>query len=222
MVTWIVGGSSRSIAFYSGSWLSNILASGERVLSGFLLAAGAGIVAGMLVASSRLAGELLDPTIQMLRPIPIVAWLPFTLALLGIRDSAAVFLIALGAFFPVFLNTAHGVRETRKVLVRAALMLGTSRFQLLYKVIIPSALPSIFTGLRLGVGMAWVGVVVSEMLAVKSGLGYVLWDAYYFGRMEVVIGTMITLGLLGFGCDQMVVLAGARILRWKALESHVV
>ena len=136
----------------------------------------------------------LDPAINVIRSIPIVAWLPFAMLLFGLKDTSAYFLIALGAFFPIFLNTGHGVRDTRKTLVRAAQMLGTSKTQLIYRVVIPSALPSIVTGLRLGIGTAWVGVVVSEMLAVKSGLGYTLWDAYYFGRTDISVGTMITSG----------------------------
>jgi NitT/TauT family transport system permease protein len=217
---WIFGKSEHLLSLYTGTWLSSVLFSTRRVTEGFLIAASAGISLGILVGWYRPIAELIDPSIQMIRPIPITAWVPFAIALFGIRDWSSISLISLGAFFPIVVNTTHGVRDTSKTLIRAAQMLGFTPRQLIYKVVLPSALPSIFTGLRLGVGMAWVCVIVSEMVAVKSGLGYVLWDGYYLGRMDIIVAAMVSVGLLGFLSDRLVILLGSRVLRWKALEFH--
>jgi NitT/TauT family transport system permease protein len=152
--------------------------------------------------------------------VPITAWLPFAIAVFGIYDASALFLIGLGAFYPIVVNTAHGVRDTNLLLLRAARMLGADERTVLLKVVLPSALPSIFTGLRLGIGIAWTAVIVAEMIAVKSGLGYVLWDAYYVGRMDICVATMCSVGLLGFVSDQVLLHASRALLRWRALEAH--
>jgi NitT/TauT family transport system permease protein len=215
---WALGTNPYGMNAYSGTWLINLFASAQRVAEGFLLAALVGIPTGILIGWSALAARLVDPTIQALRPIPITAWLPFCIALFGIRAFGAIFLIALGAFYPIFINAAHGAREAGRDLVRAARMLGASETQLLFRVVLPNALPSIFTGLRIGLGVAWTAVIVAEMVAVKSGLGYVLWDAYYIGRMDVVIADMVSIGAIGFLSDQVVLLLEYRLMRWKRLQ----
>jgi NitT/TauT family transport system permease protein len=217
---WIFGAPTRSLSPYSGTWVANVLYSSRRVLQGFLFAAAVGIPLGIFVGWNRLVARLVDPTIQMLRPVPITAWLPFSIAVFGIYDAGALFLIGLGAFYPIVINTTHGVRDTNLLLLRAARMLGAREGTVLFKVVLPSALPSIFTGLRLGVGIAWTAVIVAEMIAVKSGLGYVLWDAYYVGRMDICVATMFSVGLLGFLSDQVILLASRLLLRWRTLEAH--
>jgi len=107
-------------------------------------------------------------------------------------------------------NTTHGVRDTNLLLLRAARMMGA----------VTEPVPSIFTGLRLGIGVAWTAVIVAEMIAVKSGLGYVLWDAYYVGRMDICVATMFSVGLLGFLSDRVIVWASRLLLRWRTLEAH--
>ena len=169
---------------------------------------------------NRLVARVVDPSIQLFRPIPITAWLPFAIAVFGIYDASALFLIGLGAFYPIAVNTSHGVRDTNLLLLRAARMLGAGERTVLLKVVLPSALPSIFTGLRLGIGVAWTAVIVAEMIAVKSGLGYVLWDAYYVGRMDICVATMFSVGLLGFVSDQVILRASQVVLRWRTLERH--
>jgi NitT/TauT family transport system permease protein len=200
---------------YSGTWFAHAASSAYRVFGGFLIAAAVGITIGSLIGWFRLFSDLLDPIIQMLRPIPITAWVPFAVIFFGIRDASALFLIALGAFFPIVVNTAAGVAGTPKLLVRAARMLGIRRYMLLPRVVLPSAMPFIFTGLRLGIGLAWVLVIVAEMLAVKSGLGFAMWDAYYFLRMDVIIAAMLSVGVLGFLSDLAIRLLGAWVLRWS-------
>ncbi len=200
---------------YSGTWFLHAGNSGYRVLVGFLAAAAAGVIIGCLIGWFKVASDLLDPVIQIVRPIPITAWVPFAVIFFGIRDGSAFFLIALGAFFPIVVNTAAGVAATPKLLVRAARMLGIRSHMLLPRVVIPSAMPFIFTGLRLGIGLAWVLVIVAEMMAVKSGLGFAMWDAYYFLRLDIIIAAMLSVGALGFLSDLIIRFIGGWVLRWS-------
>lgn len=217
---WVVGTTGFTLSPYAGTWLDTVLFSGRRVLQGFALAALVGIPLGILIGWSRLVQDVVDPPIQMLRPIPITAWLPFSIAVFGIYDASALFLIGLGAFYPIVVNTTHGVRDTSRLLIRAAQMLGAGDATILFKVVFPSALSAIFTGLRLGIGIAWTAVIVAEIVAVKSGLGYVLWDAYYVSRMDICVAAMISVGLLGFLSDRVLYGVSSRVLRWRALEAH--
>lgn len=213
---WLFGTpGSQAGEMYSGTWAMHAWASSQRVLLGFAVAAVLGVVMGVLIGWFRLMAVLFDPLIQVLRPIPITAWLPFAIVFFGIKQTSAIFLIALGAFFPIVVNAAAGAAQTPRLLVRAALMLGLPKWKLLFRVVIPSALPSIITGLRLGVGVAWVLVIVAEMLAVKSGLGFVLWDAFQFIRMDIIVAAMFSVGIIGFLSDLLIVLISKWVLRWS-------
>jgi len=211
---WIFGTGSPT-ELYIGTWTMHALQSTGRVLIGFAVASLVGIVLGVLIGYFRILSDLADPLVQLLRPVPITAWVPFAVIFFGIDTASAVFLIALGAFFPIVVNTTAGVRRVPRSLIRAAQMLGTRSLHILPRVILPAALPSIFTGLRIGFGMAWVLVVVSEMLAVKGGLGYVLWDSYYFMRMDIIVAAMISIGLLGFLSDWLTLVISNHVLRWN-------
>ncbi len=118
------------------------------------------------------------------------------------------------------INSAHGARDVGRNLVRAARMMGATERQLLFRVVFPNALPAIFTGLRIGLGIAWTAVIVAEMVAVKSGLGYVLWDAYYVGRMDVVLADMASIGLMGFLSDRILLVVEGRVLHWKQFHAR--
>lgn len=216
---WAFGSAGLSLNPYSGTWFANLIFSAERVGKGFLAAILVAVPAGLAIGWNRIASGALDPTIQLLRPIPITAWLPFSIAVFGIKDLGAVFLIALGAFYPIVVNTAQGARDVERNLIRAALMMGAGRWTVLRRVVFPASLPSIFTGLRVGLGIAWTAVIVAEMVAVKSGLGYVLWDAYYVGRMDVVIADMASIGLLGLVSDRVILLIEQWALTWRRLQS---
>jgi NitT/TauT family transport system permease protein len=216
---WAFGSAGLSLNPYSGTWLANLLFSAERVGKGFVAAIVVAVPVGLAIGWNRTASGALDPTVQLLRPIPITAWLPFSIAVFGIRDMGAVFLIALGAFYPIVVNTAQGARDIERNLVRAAMMMGAGRWTILRRVVLPASLPSIFTGLRIGLGIAWTAVIVAEMVAVKSGLGYVLWDAYYVGRMDVVIADMATIGLLGLISDRVILGIEKWALAWRRLQS---
>jgi len=217
---WAAGAGGLALNPYSGTWGANLWFSLQRVGEGYLLAIVLGVPLGVFIGWSRLAARLVDPSIQWLRPIPITAWLPFSIALFGINEFGAIFLITLGAFYPIVVNTTQGARDVDKNLVRAARMMGAGGGSLLRRVILPAALPSVFTGLRIGLGIAWTAVIVAEMVAVKSGLGYVLWDAYYVGRMDVVIADMVSIGLMGYVSDRLVVFIESRLLTWRRLQSY--
>jgi NitT/TauT family transport system permease protein len=216
---WAFGSTGLSLNPYSGTWFANLVFSAERVGKGFLAAILVAVPVGLAIGWNRIASGALDPTVQLLRPIPITAWLTFSIAVFGIRDMGAVFLIALGAFYPIVVNTAQGARDVERNLIRAAMMMGAGKWTILRRVVLPASLPSIFTGLRIGLGIAWTAVIVAEMVAVKSGLGYVLWDAYYVGRMDVVIADMATIGLLGLLSDRIILLIESWVLRWRRLQS---
>jgi NitT/TauT family transport system permease protein len=138
----------------------------------------------------------------------------------GIRDLGSISLIFVGGFFAIVVNTTQGARDVDKNLMRAARMMGASSWTLLMRVVLPAAMPNIFTGIRIGMGIAWTAVVAAEMVAVKSGLGYVLWDAYYVGRMDIVLADMASIGMMGYLSDRLIVLTERRMLRWRLLQNH--
>jgi NitT/TauT family transport system permease protein len=215
----LITGATDAATRYSGTWLNHAAASIWRVFAGFAWGIALGTLAGLLIGLSRIMERVLDPTIQVLRNVPVTAWVPLSLVFFGIGNAPAVFLIGLGAFFPAAVNTTHGVRQINSTLIKAARMMGANERELLVRVILPAALPSIMTGVRLSMGIAWVLVVVAEILAVRSGLGYLLNDAYLFYRNDVVIAAMLSIGLLGFISDRLVVLVRDYLLEWNRLET---
>ena len=211
---WVFG-FDESAQDISGRWLSDALASSTRVFTGYVIAAALAITLGVAIGWWRWAERMIEPTLQMLRPIPPVSWIPLAIIWFGIANKPAIFLVFLGAFFPILMNTIHGVKTVNRDLLRAAAMAGARESQLLRFVVVPAALPSIFAGLRIGVGSAWMLTVTAEMVAVKSGLGYALWDSYYFLRYDLVIASMISIGLLGYLTDLIVKAIMNRLLRWQ-------
>jgi NitT/TauT family transport system permease protein len=222
-VLWIwydlVTGATDASARYSGTWFDHAWASTWRVFAGFAWGVALGIFLGLLIGLSRAMERVFDPTIQVMRNIPVTAWVPLSLVFFGIGNAPAVFLIGLGAFFPAAINTTHGVRQINITLYKAARMMGANERELLWRVILPAALPSILTGVRLAMGIAWVLVVVAEILAVRSGLGYLLNDAYLFYRNDVVIAAMLSIGLLGFLSDRLVIVVRDLLLTWNERET---
>jgi NitT/TauT family transport system permease protein len=220
LVAWydLVTGTTKASGRYSGSWFDHVASSLWRVYLGFAWGAISGIVVGLFIGVSRLFERAVDPTVQLMRNIPVTAWVPLSLVFFGIGNAPAIFLIGLGAFYPNVVNTTHGVRQMNSILYKAAAMMGTSRREMLLRVILPASLPSIMTGLRLSMGVAWVLVVAAEILAVRSGLGYLLNDAYQFYRNDVVIAAMISIGALGFLSDVVVVAIRNKVRQWNQLE----
>ncbi|MDH7593330.1 MAG: ABC transporter permease [Methanomicrobiales archaeon] len=203
----------------TGSLLYNAWRSVQRVGLGFLVAALIGIPCGIAMGRYRWLNQLMDTTLQALRPIPPLAWVPLALAWFRIGLTSIVFIIFIGAFFPILINTIDGVKSVKKTWMEVALTLGTSEFRLLTKVILPGAAPIVWTGLRLGFGIAWMTVVAAEMLpGTISGLGYLIMYAYNFGQVNVIIAGMVVIGLIGIAID-LIFKQGEKVwFGWRSLE----
>ncbi|MDP4021915.1 ABC transporter permease [Methylobacterium sp. NEAU 140] len=200
---------------FSGTLWTHLSASLGRVYGGFALAAAAALPLGLLIGRVPLVRALLDPLLQILRPIPVTAWLPLAMILFGLGPRSALFLVFLGAFYPILVNTVFGVRSVEPRLFEAASMLGCTGPAQFVRVVLPAALPSIFTGLRLGLGFAWVVIVVGEMTGVQTGLGAIIMEARQLSRTEIVICGMAVIGVAGFVSDWLVMMLGRRLLAWS-------
>ncbi|HEX4365763.1 MAG TPA: ABC transporter permease [Rhodopila sp.] len=200
---------------FSKMLLPDLIASASRVYGAFILAAALALPIGMLIGRLRIVKELLEPTFQVLRPVPVTAWLPLSMIIFGIGAKSAFFLVALGSFYPILVNTVFAVRSVEPRLFEAAQMLGVSPARLFPKVVLPASLPGIFTGLRLGLGFAWVVIVVGEMTGVQTGLGAMIMDARQLSRTEIIISGMAVIGVAGFLSDYAVVMLGRRLLAWS-------
>jgi NitT/TauT family transport system permease protein len=200
---------------FSETLLTHLLASVSRVYGGFAIALAIALPLGLMIGRIPFIRQLLDPTLQVLRPIPVTAWLPLAMIIFGLGPRSAVFLVALGAFYPILINTIFGVRSVDPRLFEAASMLGCQGTAQFFKVVLPASLPAIFTGLRLGLGFAWVVIVVGEMTGVQTGLGAIIMEARQLSRTEIVISGMIVIGIAGFISDWLVKMLGRRLLQWS-------
>jgi NitT/TauT family transport system permease protein len=200
---------------FSGTILTHIWKSMTRVYGGFFLAAAIGIPLGLMIGRIKVLRQLLDPTINVLRPIPVTAWLPLSMIFFGLGPNAAIFLVFLGAFYPILLNTTFGVRSVDPRLFEAASMLGCSGSAMFRQVVFPAALPSIINGLRVAHGFAWILIVVGEMTGVPTGLGSVIMDGRTLSRTDLVITGMIVIGAMGFITDRIIVMISNRVLNWS-------
>ena len=200
---------------YSRTLHVHLLASLSRVYGGFAIALAVALPLGLLIGRIALVRQFLDPTLQVLRPIPVTAWLPLAMIMFGLGPRSAFFLVCLGAFYPILINTIFGVRTVDARLFEAASMLGCTGTAQFFRVVLPASLPAIFTGLRLGLGFAWVVIVVGEMTGVQTGLGAIIMEARALSRTEIVICGMIVIGVAGFISDRLVMLLGKRLLRWS-------
>ena len=218
----------------TGTLIENAIVSISRVLSGFLLAALIAIPVGIGMGYFKRVSEFVNTLIELLRPIPPLAWVPLALAwfgttailnLVGIESFnlifynlqvAVIFIIFVGSFFPILLSTIGGVKSVRITLIETALTLGAKEKDILRKVVIPGASPSILTGLRIGVGIAWMCVVAAEMLPGSNiGLGYLIIHAYDYARVDIVIAGMIVIGVIGLCLDTILRIFEERF-KWRA------
>jgi NitT/TauT family transport system permease protein len=200
---------------YSASLPIHFWKSVQRVYGGFFLAAATGIPLGLMLGRIPLLRALLDPMLSLLRPVPVTAWLPLSMIFFGLGPKSAIFLVFLGAFYPILLNTVFGVKSVDARLFEAAEMLGCNGSQMFRAVVLPAALPSIFNGLRLGAGFAWILIVVGEMTGVPEGLGAVIMDGRTLSRTDLVITGMIIIGITGYISDRILVLISNYFLRWS-------
>jgi sulfonate transport system permease protein len=199
----------------SGLLYKHILVSTGRVLAGFSIGAVLGVVTGAAIAMSRQLDALVDPSLQGLRAIPSLAWVPLLLLWLGIDEAPKITLIAIGAFFPVYLATVSGIHNVDRKLVEIGDLLGFSRAELFRRILGPAALPSVFTGLRTALGLAWMFLVAAELIAATKGLGYLLSDGRETGRVDLVLAAILTLAVLGKISDGALQRLEAHCLRWR-------
>jgi NitT/TauT family transport system permease protein len=203
----------------TGSLVDNAVVSIERVILGFGLAAVVAIPLGIGMGRFAVLNDFFDVTLELLRPIPPLAWVPLALAWFKIGIVSIVFVIFIGAVFPILLNTVDGVRGVKNTWVEVGTTLGASERQILTKVIVPGAAPTIWTGLRVGFGIAWMCVVAAEILpGPTSGLGYLIMYAYNLGQINVIIAGIIVIGLIGLTIDQGFKAVEKRWFGWRRLE----
>lgn len=188
---------------FSGTLLAHLWASTQRVLAGFALAVALAVPLGVVMGRFSLAFRMLEPTVNLARPIPVTAWAPLTLLIIGYGDGSAIFLVFLAAFFPVLLNTIAGVRQVPVRLLEAAAMLGTKKAQVLYKVVLPASMRSIASGLRVALGLSWVILVVGETVGINTGLGAMITQARDQSKTDLIVAGMVVIGLCGFVADRL-------------------
>jgi len=199
----------------SGSLQNDTLASLRRVFVALGVAAGIGLPLGLLIGMSKKISWFLEPIVNFFRPIPPIAWIPLSIVWLGVSEAQNEFIIFLGAFFPILLNAVQGIRQVDPQIVRAAKTLGASPLCIACTVLIPGALPSIFVGLRVGAGIAWMALVAGEMVAASSGLGYLIMQGRLLFRSDYIIVGMVVIGLIGLALDFLFREAQRRIMRWE-------
>jgi NitT/TauT family transport system permease protein len=175
----------------------HIAVSIRRILIGFIFATIVGIGLGVLMGRLRVARDIVVPYIEILRPIPAVAWIPLAILMWPTEESSIVFITFLGALFPIVLNAVHGVEQTPDVLVRAAQSLGAKPLHIFWHVVMPAALPSIATGLAIGMGVSWFSLLAGEIISGQYGIGYFTWNAYSLIQYPDIIVGMLMIGLLG-------------------------
>lgn len=187
-----------------------------RVVAGFFLAVAIGLPLGIFMGWSQKM-ENFSVIVEMIRPIPPLAWIPLAMLWFGIGFQSKVFIIFIGAFFPIVSNAFLGVRETQPYLIEAGKVLGATDTQILRKIVIPNSFPSILEGLRIGLGIAWMCLVAAELTGLKSplGLGYMIMEARDLGRADVVMAGMIAIGIIGYIMNVLLRKTEDRLVRWK-------
>lgn len=221
----------------TGSLAWNTIVSLFRVLIGFAVAVVVCVPLGIFMGTSKLIHRLVNPLVELFRPLCPIAWIPFAMAvfktatvpqLFGLRYSdtildsvqvGMVFIIFWGGIFPILLNTIHGVSGVRTLWLETAKVLDASPMQTFWKVMLPAALPAILTGLRIGLGIAWMVIIAAEMLpGSDSGIGYLIMYSYELAEMQILVASMIVIGLMGLILNRGLQLISNRVSRWTALE----
>jgi sulfonate transport system permease protein len=193
----------------------SIAASCLRVFSGFLIGAALAAVFGTAMGLSQRVEALLHPSFQALRAIPSLAWVPILLLWMGIDEAPKITLVAIGAFFPIQLSVVAGIKGVDRKLIELGEVHGLTRSAMFYRILLPAALPQIFTGLRTGLSLTWMFMVAAELIAATRGLGFMLSDGRETGRPDIVFGAIILLGLLGKLSDSILRAAETSLLRWR-------
>jgi NitT/TauT family transport system permease protein len=205
--------------FGGATLFENAIVSFQRVLYGFLLAVVLAVPLGLFCGWSESIDEYINPVVQILRPVPPIAWMPLAIAWFKIGFGSLIFIIFIGSFFPVLISTIEGVRNVRVRWLEVAQSLGASTYEKFLTVVIPGALPFIWTGFRLAFGVAWMCLVAAEMLpGTSAGLGYLIMYAYNLGQIQVIVTGMIVIGMIGIMADYLFRLIQKRLFSWQGKE----
>ena len=207
-----------SLSIYTPEYYTHIWVSIWRVTQAFLLATVIGVPFGLFLGWSRKFKEYVFPVFEMLRPIPVLAWVPLAIVMFIATESAVIFLTFIASFYATALNTMLGVESIDESYVRAAYCLGAKRSQVFRHVVVPGALPFIFTGLQISVGVAWFSLVAAEMVSGQYGLGYVINTSYTMVRYPTIVIGMVTLGAVGYVTSALVRMAGDYLMQWRVRE----
>jgi sulfonate transport system permease protein len=199
----------------NGELATNIAVSAKRAAIGFVIGGSLAFAFGLLNGVSKIGERLTDTTFQMIRNIPNLAMVPLVILWFGIEDGARIFLVAVGVFFPIYVNTYHGIRTADAQLVEMGRSYGMSNWELFRRVILPGALPSIFVGLRYALGIMWLTLIVAETIAANAGIGYMAMTAREFMQLDVVVLSILLYALLGKLADSV-----ARLLERTTLQWH--
>lgn len=202
----------------TGKLKGHIMISAERVIKGFVIGTTVGLGVGIIIGLSKKMEHLLSVIIGVFRPIPLIAWVPMLILWMGIGESSKITLIAVGSFWPVLLNTIRGIQNTDKKLLEVGKVLEKNKIQVLIKIVIPSSIPFIFTGIRLGMGAAWSCVVAAEMIAAATGIGYLIMYAREMSQPDVMLVGVFAIGFIGLAIDQLLLLLERKILKWNILD----
>ena len=215
---WLSPDPSYGLSIYTPEYYTHIGVSVWRVTQAFVLATLLGVPFGLFLGWSRKFKEYVFPVFEMLRPIPILAWVPLAIVMFIATESAVIFLTFLASFYATALNTMLGVQSIDESYVRAAYCLGAKRSQVFRHVVVPGALPFIFTGLQISIGVAWFSLVAAEMVSGQYGLGYVINTSYTMVRYPTIVIGMVTLGAVGYLTSAMVRMLGDYLMQWRVRE----
>lgn len=199
----------------NGTLWENLLVSVTRVLQGYLIAALSGVVLGVLIGLSKHLERLTGLLIQIIKPIPPIAWIPLVILWFGIGESGKIFLIFLGGFFTILINVIDGIHQTDRKLIEVSASMETPFPKHVFLMVIPGAAPNIFTGLRIGLSSCWMCVVAAELVSSTTGLGYLIMNARQFGKTDVVIVGMLTIGVVGKLMDSILKQIEKKVITWN-------
>jgi NitT/TauT family transport system permease protein len=202
-------------ATHDSKFFMHVMLSCRRILLGFSLAAIIAVPFGLAMGRFKLAHEILFPITEILRPIPAIAWVPMAIMLWPTNEQSIVFITFLGSFFPILVNTLHGMSLVDPVLVRASQCLGAREMSIFREVYFPASLPHIFTGLTVGMGVAWVSLIAAEMISGQFGIGYFTWEAYSLVQYADIALGMICIGVLGLGSSALIRGLGRFVMPWN-------
>jgi sulfonate transport system permease protein len=198
----------------TGTLLGDLRTSLLRAATGFLLGGSVGFTLGVLVGFSKVAEAAIDRSVQMIRAIPFLALLPLVIVWLGVGEAEKIFLVALGVTFPIYINTTLGIRQVDPKLIELGRVQGLGPFELIRRIVLPGALPSILTGVRYSLATAWLALVVAETIGAESGIGFLAMDAREFLRTDVIVLTIAIYALIGVAADAIARLLERRLLAW--------